>query len=183
MDRILEDVKRHWRILEELKAQTDRGAAIIGAAYLEERLQDAIAKTFAEAVETVKWNNQKISKRIFRGNGPLSTFSAKIDIAFALGFFGTHALHDLHVIRSIRNDFAHTVEPMDFEEENIKRKCNDLWYPSNILPFGETEPAVEPRQRFQNAFIVLWNLLWTEIVKKRLVGDNQATRPQPYCME
>lgn len=55
-------------------------------------------------------NKETLHKRLFRHNGPLSTFSARLDMAFALYLIGEKTRHDLDIIRDIRNDFAHDLE-------------------------------------------------------------------------
>jgi DNA-binding MltR family transcriptional regulator len=46
--------------------------------------------------------------KVFEGKGPLSTFSAKIDVCTGLGNLLPDARHDLLVINKIRNEFAHS---------------------------------------------------------------------------
>ena len=177
MHKIPEDVKRHWRIIKELEEQTDRGVAVIGAAYLDERLAEAIAGTFTEIIET----DTKRRKGIF--SGPLSSFWAKIEMAFALGFYGEKSLKDLHRIRDIRNSFAHTVDPVSFTTPEIKKQCDELWYPAHIIPLGKKELSTEPREKFLDGLFMIYNFLWTEMVHKELVGNNKTPKPKPYCME
>jgi len=50
--------------------------------------------------------NRKLKKGLFEAYGPLSSFAAKIDLAFALDIT-TEATHkELHKMRKIRNAFA-----------------------------------------------------------------------------
>ena len=183
---IPEQVIRHWRIIKELENQTDRGVAIIGAAYLEERLAEALMSYFSDKIKnkvTINKNRETVEKRIFRGYGPLTTFSGKIDLGFALGFYGEKSLADFHVIRDIRNDFAHTVDPVSFTSQAIKSKCNKLWYPAHYVPIGKDKLPSDPKDKFLEGVFMLWNFLWTEMVKKRLVGSEKKARPRPYCMK
>lgn len=52
--------------------------------------------------------SNNMAERIFDGYGPLSTFSAKIDVAFALDLIDADVHRDLRTIKDIRNCFAHT---------------------------------------------------------------------------
>lgn len=175
-------VRRHWRILRELEQQTDRGVAIIGAAYIEERLEETLLALFTDRIETVKYENQKVSKRLFKGTGPLTSLSAKIDTAFALGMLGDHSFQDLHLIRDIRNAFAHTSDPLTFCSTKIVSLYKKLWLPFNILAPGEEVPPTDPRKCFLHAVHLLYNFLWSELAKKRLVGDNPKSKPCPEIL-
>jgi hypothetical protein len=65
---------------------------------------------------------------MLRPSGPLGTFSARIEVAFLCGFIGERAKRDLHLIRKIRNEFAHVPEPLDFSTEQIANRCRELHY-------------------------------------------------------
>ena len=58
-------------------------------------------------------------QRLFTGNGPLTSFYAKIDVAFALGILDENGRADFHFVRDIRNMFAHPRERMDFDHKEI----------------------------------------------------------------
>jgi hypothetical protein len=119
---------RFWR---ELLVQSDRAAAILAAANLETLLEDAIKCVLLD---------HKIRKRVtlferlFKNYGPLTTFSAKTDLAFALHLIGPHCYHDLDIIRQIRNDFAHGLEigepptMITFEAQPVASRCANLWW-------------------------------------------------------
>ena len=153
---IPEEVRRHFSVIKEIEEQTDRGAAIIGVAYLEQRLEEGIKTCFLSGLEVGD---------LFRpSQGPLGTFGGKIDIAHALGLLGPRTRRDLHLIRRIRNDFAHVFDPLTFESEHIKNRCDELWLPVNVLWSG-TEPPKQPREKFLDAVMLIFNLLHTEITQ------------------
>jgi DNA-binding MltR family transcriptional regulator len=160
---ISEAVRRHWRVIKELEGQSDRGVAIVGAAYLEERLAEAIRSRFVSSASS------QVTKKLFEGYGPLTTLNAKIDIAHSLGLLGIHSLQDAHSIRKIRNEFAHTADPLGFNDLAIATKCADLWLPANILWFGATTPPQEPRDQYITATVMLWNLIQSEMGQNKTV--------------
>jgi DNA-binding MltR family transcriptional regulator len=45
---------------------------------------------------------------VFEGKGPLATFSAKIEVCAGLGNISPDVRHDLKVVNTIRNEFAHS---------------------------------------------------------------------------
>ena len=109
--RIPEEAIRHWKVLDEIASQTDRGTAIIATAYLDERLKEVILAKLSQSGLDMKFQEKTVRDRLLGGSGPLQSFSARIDFAAALGFLGPQAHRDAHLIRKIRNDFAHKSTP------------------------------------------------------------------------
>lgn len=110
-------------LISEMEGQSDRAAAIVGAAWIEEELEAAIRSFLIDDKESVK--------RLIGKSSPLSNFSAKIDLACLLGMCSRAITKDLHTIREIRNDFAHNILAKDnfklsFKSEHIKDKCMSL---------------------------------------------------------
>jgi DNA-binding MltR family transcriptional regulator len=58
-------------------------------------------------------------KRLFNSEfrGPLSEFSARIKVGFAMYLFGRETRDDLEIIRRIRNLFAHQSTVLTFATE------------------------------------------------------------------
>ncbi|RYD65041.1 MAG: hypothetical protein EOP84_32230 [Verrucomicrobiaceae bacterium] len=62
---------------------------------------------------------------LFHDKGaPLSTFSNKIIMGRALRLFGENDQSDLDAIRSIRNQFAHAMLPLTFDDAYIVERVN-----------------------------------------------------------
>lgn len=131
---MLPDIVRFHRIRLELLSQSDRGAAVLGGAYIDADLGEALKSKLRDLNLS---NKETLHKRLFRHNGPLSTFSARIDMAFALYLIGEKTRHDLDIIRGIRNDFAHDLEVgspdkgLTFLSQPVADRCNNLWFPKN----------------------------------------------------
>jgi hypothetical protein len=104
-----------YKIFDEVTFQNDRTAAIILGSYVEFALQDAIEGKWPPISNTLRDD-------IFEGNGPLATFSAKIDIGLAMGLFGLQTKTDLNSIRWIRNKFAHELGQLTFETDFIANR-------------------------------------------------------------
>src|SRR5260370_32955082 len=58
--------------------------------------------------------------RLFEGYGPLSSFAAKIDIAYALDITTDAIDKELTLMRRIRNKIAHSNERLSLDDEPIK---------------------------------------------------------------
>lgn len=109
-----------FRFRTTLSSETDRGSALMAAAYLDDRLKALI--------ELRVVSDPKITRRAFDFNGPLGSFSSRIDFAYLLGVIPKNARADLHKLRAIRNCFAHESGPLDFKDEAVSRKCDGLVY-------------------------------------------------------
>jgi hypothetical protein len=100
-------------ISEQLKQKDDRGTAIICASMVEDRLRWLLETKFIDGLSETKRD------RIFAGYGPLSSFAAKTDIAFALGLVKEEVREQLQLIGQIRNKFAHNFRRVRFSDPNI----------------------------------------------------------------
>lgn len=116
-----------------LDRETDRGVALICAAYVEDQLKELLEGEFVDL--------PKVVDNLFNHNGPLGTFSAKIDICLVMGLIGQDMHRGLHLIRKIRNTFAHFHWPRSFVDQDIAAQCRELY--GSIAPLLECEKARE----------------------------------------
>lgn len=118
-----------------LSYESDRGCALAGAAFLDERLKQLLNASFVE----------RCGKFLVDGpHAPLGTFSARILAVQGLGLVPTKAALDLNLIQKIRNEFAHRLDCHSFEIPKIKSLCGQLHY-------CFSNPQGSPRSRFTNA--------------------------------
>ncbi len=103
---------------DELFKQSDRAAAVVSGSILEEILQRMLLAFFL--------SHNNIEKNLFDGLTPLSTFGAKIDIAYHVGLINDAEYGDLKLIKRIRNEFAHSIKGINFDAEIIKNRCYEL---------------------------------------------------------
>jgi hypothetical protein len=105
-------------VLPDAKKQPDRYLVIIMAAIIDEGLGEIIQRRLVD--------HRKTAKKLFRPEGPLGTFSAKIDLGFMLGMYYEEFAKMLHSIREIRNKFAHDMRPLTLESDELKVKAAAL---------------------------------------------------------
>lgn len=103
---------------ENLSNESDRGLALMAAAYIDDRLAVLLRSYFVD--------NGKILRRMFDFTGPLGNFSARLDMAYSLGLIAKNIYNDCNTIKKIRNDFAHDSSPLTFHDEPIQSKCLTL---------------------------------------------------------
>ena len=68
-------------------------------------------------------------KEIFEFNGPLGTFSAKSQVAYAFRLIGPKVRSDLNIIRHVRNQFTHSRRPIRFTTNEVRDACKHLQLP------------------------------------------------------
>jgi hypothetical protein len=151
-------------VIDELGKQSDRGAGIIAAAFTEEILEKIILNRL-RPLSSDKYRD------LFKGNSPLSTFAAKIDMAFAIGVLNEIAHRQLHLIRKVRNCFAHSIQPLDFEHSEIKQLIgsNELIANSGLLQENSTRNAFLWSFRVTVIGLMFWR---DSRVALRLVHDD-----------
>ena len=146
---VFDDDPTEREIFTELSnpLMTDRAIAIMAAAFLEYRLEEAIKKKLTDRKTKRKKDDRTLFTRLFGAESPLGTFSSKIDIGLALKIFGNNSWKDFHAIRDIRNAFAHRKEPTSFNTQDIRDWCNNLIMGQTIT-FGEGPLPIDTRERF-----------------------------------
>lgn len=111
-------IKKISEFRKTLNSETDRGCALMAAAYIDEKL--------GELLKSYLVDDPKIIKRMFDFNGPFGTFSSRIDSTYSLGLLPGNVHKDIHLLRKIRNDFAHVSSPLTFDDEPISSRCREL---------------------------------------------------------
>lgn len=136
--------------IAEFQKETDRASVILSAAMLEQELETVLKATF---VPIPSGDDNLFSSP----NAPLASFSAKIDISFRVGMISQKLCRDLHLIRKIRNDFAHNVTGCSFESSSVRSRVLELIRSTGMVDRGYTKQADTPRGQFQ--LTVSW-MLW-----------------------
>jgi hypothetical protein len=123
----LRDTEKDNETVQQIDREGDRAAAILAGGYLEDRLMIAIQSRLIQ--------DKRVINQFFRGIGPLATFSAKIDLAYLLAILDERTQKHMHIIRRIRNEYAHELSEITFETQKIKSLCRNLPSYSDHLNF------------------------------------------------
>ncbi len=105
-------------IIEEFKKESDRACVILSAAKLDAQLYLLLSKTLKPS-----FGNQD---ELLDGDSPLGTFSSKINMAYRLGLLDSHFAKSLHLIRRIRNAFAHEFKSMSLTNGGHADRIREL---------------------------------------------------------
>lgn len=134
-----EVMKRIGCFRMSLVNESDRGCALMAAAYLDERLKELLKRFMVE---------DRASVRMLEFEGAFGSFSSRINGAYCLGLIPKNVQRDLHILRKVRNEFAHKFEQIGFDDEPIKSRCGEL-----VLDVREGKGS--PRQSFTRAMMVI----------------------------
>jgi hypothetical protein len=102
----------------DMKGESDRGAIILSATSIEDILEIEIANR----MPSLKSDDQ-LQKKIFEGDGPISSFSRKIDMAYALGIIDKQYHGIINLIREVRNACAHARRPISLARPELQGVC------------------------------------------------------------
>ena len=125
----------------QLSKETDRGAALVGAAFLDHLL--------GALIEEFLIDDKAIRKKILKGPlAPLGGFYSRIIASYSLGLISEEEYNDLDIIRNLRNDFAHKIQSLSFSSAAVKKKLKDLRVPHLVPKKVFDTSTLQPRQLF-----------------------------------
>jgi hypothetical protein len=134
----------------QLGKETDRGVALVGAAFLENLL--------GALLEDFLLEDRKITKKLLKGPlAPFGGFYPRTIASYSLGLISADEMHDLDIIRSVRNDFAHKAKSLSFSTPSVQKKLKNLRVP-HLIPdeiFDFT-----PRQLYINSVSMISTFLY-----------------------
>lgn len=151
---------RHWSLLyeNEFAQESDRAAVILSASMLDQVLENILRSHLSATSST--------DDDLFdHANAPLSTFSSRVNMCQRLGLISPKLCRDLHIIRRIRNQFAHNITGCTFESSGVRNRILEL---VRSTRFGKYIPASEsrfpqgPKGEFQLSVSVILTYLWMQ---------------------
>ena len=160
------DLQDFTRFLSEFQGETDRGAALVGAALIDLRL--------SETLRAFMVSPKAAGDLLDGGSAPLGTFSSRIKATFSLGLIDRHERTECDLIRKVRNEFAHQPHGITFADPKIEALCERL---QSDLPDGREAHVGKPRSVFINAVILTVLRLAYRAERVRL--ERRVTRTWP----
>jgi DNA-binding MltR family transcriptional regulator len=151
----------------EIQNETPRASVIISAAFLDAQLRKLIAAAFIDDQKVVNelLGTEKILER------PLSSFGARINVAYCMGLISRKLYEDLETVKRIRNRFAHKLHNYSFDEEEIVNWCKSLRLAKEI-----TDAIPEFPRTHKNMFILGVTQLVSWIAQRTIEIEK---RPKP----
>jgi DNA-binding MltR family transcriptional regulator len=109
-------------LFEALSRESDRGLILVSASYLDEALERLLRARFL--IEHKK--SKSMIDPLFNTFGPLSTFSAKIKVSYAIDLIEKWVYRDFEILRKLRNEFAHSIGPAVFDSAEVVKLTEKL---------------------------------------------------------
>jgi len=154
---------RHWDRLykEEFAKETDRAGVILSASMLDQVLETILRSHLSASSST--------DDELFdSSNAPLSSFSSRINMCHRLGLISPRLCRDLHIVRKIRNQFAHNITGCTFETPGVRNRILELVRSTgvceNIPEVRESFPK-GPKGEFQLSVSMILTHLWIQAEK------------------
>ena len=104
----------------QLRQESDRGSVIVAAALLDEALYNMLLCRLVPSL-------QREDELLDGTYAPLNSFSAKIDLAYRVGIIRQKLRSSLHLIRRLRNDFAHSTMENGFSTTPVQGRLRELF--------------------------------------------------------
>ena len=146
--------------------ENDRGAALIGAAFLDCILADLLKNYFIDEPEE--------ANQLLGAGCAMESFYVKILLAYCLGLLRKEVAGDLQRIRRIRNLFAHGHDKLSFEDAKISGIANEL------TSYSQIAHDAEPRSKFNITIIMIAHQLVFSMITighKKLDSENEDLGP------
>jgi mannitol operon repressor len=105
--------------LAALRKESDRGAALISTAMIDEQLK--------KCVQARLLDDDRVERLLCGFSAPIGTMSARCLTAFLLGTISEEEFSDIAVLRNIRNRFAHDLR-VSFTDASVIGQCKKLTF-------------------------------------------------------
>lgn len=117
LGRLLDDPEFH-AFMDEFQAESDRAAAVLGAAYLDDLLEELLELSFVGEGRT--------KQQLLDTNQALGSFGPRITTAYSVGLITQSEFTDLRIVKGIRNDFAHKRHGLSFDDQSVSDRVANL---------------------------------------------------------
>ncbi|MBX3009732.1 MAG: DUF4145 domain-containing protein [Melioribacteraceae bacterium] len=157
----------------QIEGESDRATVIITSSILDQALESVLRNYLVQL-------NSTDDPLFDSAYAPLSNFSAKIDLAFRIGLLPPNFAKALHLIRKIRNDFAHNVSACTFNEPQVRNRVLELNKTigvTNLLSgkLKNFQPGV--RGDFEmNSSLLIW-MIWADAERIQALKTPDEWKP------
>ncbi|MEM9420536.1 MAG: hypothetical protein AAGA25_16020 [Planctomycetota bacterium] len=160
---------------DQFDLETDRAAVILAASILDDLLKTVLSNRLVV--------NASGHDTLFDGpNAPLGSFSSRIELSYRTGVVSSTFARDLHLIRKIRNEFAHAIAGCDFKEPRVQNRISELIRGhKKLVTSEEHEKNIRPTpNRSSFLWVVSWMCFYLEQAAQEIGRINSCTEEFGY---
>lgn len=141
-------------LFDSLHEEPDRSATIIASAIVESVLEKLL-------IRQLSYHDPNLIGMLFNNQGPLSDFHGKILVAHGFGIISPNMAHELHLLKAIRNAFAHALVKIDFDTTEIKEKMSEFTMLNVMDSFHneEADTSIPKAPRNKRGYILMGRLI------------------------
>jgi hypothetical protein len=110
------------KVMEELSAESQRGAAVLAFAWMDDELTRTLKRLFIPSTQSAEKADE-----LFGVGRPIGDAATKIDVAYRLSILPEATCRSLHIFRKLRNDFAHLSTSITFETDSVRDRLRTLF--------------------------------------------------------
>jgi DNA-binding MltR family transcriptional regulator len=163
-----ESVQRDWsRIIQEFQIESDRAAPLVAAALMDVNLE-SLLRSYLVADES--------EVEIMLGTN-LQSLGGRVRATYCLGLISEDEMHDLRLLKEIRNYFAHNLH-VSFDDEWVQHTCDAFRLIRRVMPESD---EFAPRRLLEQTTCMLSSLLVAR--ERRVRGRRLSKRPEMTRME
>jgi DNA-binding MltR family transcriptional regulator len=123
---LLDALNQYRPLLDTFHAESDRGAILVASSILENALEQLFRSVLVDEVAD--------ALKLFKAEGPLATFSARINMSRAFGLIPEVIARQLNLVRHIRNTCAHSPETVTFATPEVRDRTEAMWNVDPLVP-------------------------------------------------
>lgn len=106
------------QLIEQFMEESERAAVILGTSKLESLLGELLNRHMVASYTS--------DDPLLKQDGPLGTFSSRIYATYRLGLIDSEFAKVLHLVRKIRNEFAHEIKDSRLNASPHKERIREL---------------------------------------------------------
>lgn len=125
--------QEEWsNFLAALRDQSELGEVLIVAAFMDNQLRLILESFLVDG---------RVKKELMEGlTAPLGSFSARTNVAFAMGLITKQEYDTINAVRSVRNAFAHNITT-SLMDEKVKAKLKPMLWAIDQEELGDYDPG------------------------------------------
>ncbi|MGB6306438.1 MAG: hypothetical protein WBF89_01505 [Steroidobacteraceae bacterium] len=123
-------------VVGDLDDESDRTAILVAATAIEDALEQALMQRMPALATD---NDARV--KVFGPEGTISTYSAKILIAYAIGILDRKARKEIDVVRHIRNACAHSRKSLSLQTPALADAIKGALGEDVVAKLRDQEPA------------------------------------------